>query len=300
MSKNNVNEETSLIKTIEVGDDTTGIIRIGEGLPLVFIGGPCAIESESHALFMAEKMAEICNKLNVPFIYKSCYNKDCRSSVNSFLGIGLDEGLAILEKVRREIGVPVTTDISDADWAAPTGQVADLIQIPAYLCRQTHLLVSAGKTGKPINIKKGQFMSPWNMKNSARKIEHIGNNQILLSERGTFFGYNMLVNDYRGLKIMQDSGYPVCYDATHSIQQPTSLGTISGGEREFIPSLVRAAAASGIQALFMEVHDNPDQALSDPATQLDLKHVEKILAQAIAIHAFRAELRDTWGDDDVD
>lgn len=289
-----------MIRTIEIGSQETGFVKIGPQLPLVFIGGPCAIESESHALFMAEELKAICERVSCPFIYKSCYDKDCRSSMDSFLGIGLDKGLAILEKVRREVGVPVTSDMSNAEWAAATGEVVDLIQIPAYLCRQTHILVEAGKTGKPINVKKGQFMSPWNMKNSARKIETTGNDQIMLSERGTFFGYNMLINDYRGLKIMQDLGYPVCYDATHSIQQPTSLGTISGGEREFIPSLVRAAAASGIHALFAEVHDNPDQALCDSATQLHLKHVEKVLQQATAIHAFRTELIETWGEDDVE
>jgi 2-dehydro-3-deoxyphosphooctonate aldolase (KDO 8-P synthase) len=186
------------------------------------------------------------------------------------------------------------------EWVLPTAEVVDLLQIPAYLCRQTHLLVGAGKTGKPVNIKKGQFMSPWNMKNSARKIEKTGNDHIMFSERGTFFGYNMLINDYRALKIMQDAGYPVCYDATHSIQLPTSLGTISGGQREFIPSLVRAAAASGIHALFMEVHDDPDNALSDPATQLHLKHLEKVLAQAVAIHTFRAELIKEWGEDEAE
>lgn len=289
-----------MIRTLEIGDDVTGRVRVGPGLPLVFIGGPCAIESESHALYMAEELKSICERLSCPFIYKSCYDKDCRSSMDSFLGIGLDEGLAILDKVRHTVGVPVTCDISNAEWAAETGEVIDLIQIPAYLCRQTHILVEAGKTGKPINIKKGQFMSPWNMKNSARKIESTGNDQIMLSERGTFFGYNMLINDYRGLKIMQDSGYPVCYDATHSIQQPTSLGTISGGEREFIPSLVRGAAASGIHALFAEIHDNPDKALCDSATQLHLKHVEKLLLQATAVHELRAELVEKLGDDDVD
>ena len=220
--------------------------------------------------------------------------------MDSFLGLGIEEGLSILGKVRKEIGVPVTSDVSNVDWMCETGQVVDLIQIPAYLCRQTHLLVAAGKTGKPVNIKKGQFMSPWNMKNSARKIEGTGNDQIFLSERGTFFGYNMLINDYRALKILQDTGYPVCYDATHSIQLPTSLGTISGGQREFIPSLVRAAAACGIQALFMEVHDDPDNALSDPATQLHLKYLEKVLAQAKAIHALKAEMVRTWGEDDME
>ncbi len=208
--------------------------------------------------------------------------------------------MKVLEKVRSEVGVPVTSDISNAEWVAETAEVVDLLQIPAYLCRQTHLLVEAGKSNLPVNIKKGQFMSPWNMKNSARKIENTGNTQIMLSERGTFFGYNMLINDYRALKIMQDSGYPVCYDATHSIQLPTSLGTLSGGQREFIPSLVRAAAASGIHALFMEVHDNPDHALSDPATQLNIKDCEMVLSQAMAMHQARLDLVRKWGDEDIE
>lgn len=288
-----------MVDTVAVGDDTTGTIRIGFGLPLVFIGGPCAIESESHALKMAGKLKTVCDRLGIPFIYKSCYDKDCRSSLDSFLGLGLEEGLRILDKVREEVGVPVTCDVSNVAWVSETADVIDLVQIPAYLCRQTHLLVDVGKTGKPVNIKKGQFMSPWNMKNSARKIENTGNRSIILSERGTFFGYNMLINDYRSLKTMADTGYPVCYDATHSVQLPTSLGTISGGQREFIPSLVRAAAASGIQALFMEVHDDPDNALSDPATQLDLADVERVLSQAIEVHNLRSRLIEQWGEDDV-
>ena len=288
-----------MIRTVVVGDEDVGKVMIGPGLPLVLIGGPCAIESEDHALFMAEQIKRICERLEVPFIYKSCYDKDCRSSTSSFLGIGLEPGLEILSKVRQKIGVPVTSDFSNTEWVEETAEVVDLIQIPAYLCRQTHLLVAAGRTGKPINIKKGQFMSPWNMKNSVLKIESTGNRQIILTERGTFFGYNMLINDYRALKIMQETGCPVCYDATHSIQMPTSLGTISGGQREFIPSLVRAAAASGIHALFMEIHDDPDNALSDPSTQLNLKYVEKVLAQAKTMHELRAELMTEWGEDDV-
>ena len=287
-------------RILEVGEGLSHQVKIGKDLPLVFIGGPCAIESESHALYMAEALKKVCDKLAIPLIYKSCYDKDCRSSMDSFLGIGVEEGLRILEKVRREFDVPVTSDVSNVEWVKATGDVVDLIQIPAYLCRQTHLLVAAGETQKPINLKKGQYMSPWNMKNSARKIEHVGNNKIMLSERGTFFGYNMLINDYRALKIMEDSGYPVCYDATHSVQQPTSLGTISGGQREFIPALVRAAAASGIQALFMEVHDDPDNALSDPATQLHLKYAEKVLAQAKEMHGLRSQMVAQWGDDDVE
>jgi 2-dehydro-3-deoxyphosphooctonate aldolase (KDO 8-P synthase) len=292
-------KEQDLVQTLVVGDDSVGKISIGPGLPLVFIGGPCAIESESHALKMAESLKSVCARLDVPFIYKSCFDKDCRSSTDSFLGLGLEEGLRIIEKVRTEVGVPVTCDVSNVAWVSQTAEVIDLFQIPAYLCRQTHLLIDVGKTGKPVNIKKGQFMSPWNMKNSARKIETTGNDGIMFSERGTFFGYNMLINDYRSLKIMADSGYPVCYDATHSIQLPTSLGTISGGQREFIPSLVRAAAACGIQALFMEVHDDPDSALSDPATQLHLDDFEKVLAQAQAVHSMTSKLIEEWGEDNA-
>ena len=288
-----------MIRTVVVGDDCVGKILIGPGHPLALIGGPCAIESEDHALFMAERLREICQRVGVPLIFKSCYDKDCRSSMSSFLGVGFEEGLRILSKVRRQLSVPVTTDFSNVEWVQQTAEVVDLLQIPAYLCRQTHLLIAAGKTGRPINIKKGQFMSPWNMKNSALKIESTGNHEIILTERGTFFGYNMLINDYRSLVIMQEAGWPVCYDVTHSVQLPTSLGTMSGGQREFIPSLVRAAAASGIHALFMEIHDDPDRALSDAATQLNLRHVEKVLAQAKAMHERRLELLSRWGDDDV-
>ena len=286
--------------SLTVGDDAVGEITIGSGRPLVFIGGPCAIENEGHTLMMAERLKAISDRLNLPFIFKACYDKDCRSSMDSFLGIGLEEGLRILEKVRNEIGVPITSDVSSADWMEPTAQVVDLLQIPAYLCRQTHLLLAAGNTGKPINIKKGQFMSPWNMKNSARKIESTGNSQILLSERGTFFGYNMLINDFRSFKIMQDIGYPACFDATHSIQLPTSLGVISGGQREFIPSLVRGAVAAGVEALFMEVHDDPANALSDSGTQLHLQYAERVLSEAKVMHATRLELMEKWGDEDVE
>ena len=285
--------------TVKIGSDDVEQVIVGPGLPLVLIGGPCAIESEDHSLYMADSIKSICDKLDVPFVFKSCYNKDCRSSMRSFHGIGLEEGLKILSKVRQKIGVPVTTDFSDVEWVRETAEVVDLLQIPAYLCRQTHLLTAAGKTGKPVNIKKGQYMSPWNMRNSVLKVESTGNHRLILTERGTFFGYNMLVNDYRSLMIMQETDYPICYDATHSIQLPTSLGTVSGGQREFIPGLVRGAAACGIQALFMEIHDNPDKALSDPATQLDLKYVERVLAQANAIHEKRLELKSSWGEDDV-
>lgn len=269
--------------------------EIGSNLDLKFIGGPCAIESLDHSLMMAEKINNICNKLGIKWIFKSCYDKDCRSSPSSFNGVGIIEGLKILEKVRTEFQVPVTSDFSDPSWAKATGEVCDIVQIPAYLCRQTSILKAAAETNKPINLKKGQFMSPWNMKNSCRKLENFGCEQILLTDRGTFFGYNMLVNDMRSFPIMSDTGYPVCYDATHSIQLPTSMGNISGGEREYIPYLVRAATACGIDALFIEVHNNPSQALSDANTVLDLKYLENVLSQAKAVHELRLELETKWG-----
>ena len=288
------------MKQFEVGGNGVDKVTIGKDLPLVLIGGPCVIESEDHALFLGEKIKEVCNKYGVQYIFKGCYDKDCRSSIKSFHGLGIEEGLNILSRIRTKLGVPVTSDFSVPEWAAATGEVCDLVQIPAYLCRQTQMLVAAGKTQKPINIKKGQYMSPWNMRNSIRKIiEATNNDQILLTERGTFFGYNMLVNDMRSLPIMQDTGYPVCYDATHSIQLPTSQGSISGGQREFIPGLVRAAVSSGVQALFMEIHDDPDNALSDPATQMNLKYLEPVLAQANEFHKMNLELRKKWGEDDV-
>ncbi len=289
------------MKTLEIGGGKVTQVKIGKGLPLVLIGGPCAIESLDHSLSMAERINRICERHSVPFIFKSCYDKDCRSSIKSFHGHGLEKGLEMLSRVREEIGVPVTTDFSIPEWAQTTGEVADLVQIPAYLCRQTQMLTAAGNTGKPINVKKGQFMSPWNMRNSVNKIvDGTGNDQILLTERGTFFGYNMLINDYRSLPIMQETGFPVCYDATHSIQLPTSQGQLSGGQREFIPSLVRAAAASGIQALFMEIHDDPDNALSDPATQINIDYLESVLAQAKEIHQLRSQLIERWGEDHVE
>ena len=275
---------------LTVGYGKVRPVSIGAGLPLVFIGGPCAIESRDHAFYMAEKISKICSKLNIPWIYKSCYDKDCRSAPDSFHGMGLDNGLRILSDVRDEFGVPVVSDFSDSTWAPATGEVCDMVQVPAYLCRQTSVLKAAAATKRPIHLKKGQFMSPWNMKNSVRKIEAAGNHQILLTDRGTFFGYNMLVNDFTSLPIMSRTGYPVCFDATHSIQLPTSMGNISGGQREFIPHLVRAAAACGIQALFMETHDNPPAAMSDANTVLDTRYLEVVLTQAKAIHEARLQI----------
>ena len=286
-------------KIITVGGSDVAEVKIGGSEPLVFLGGPCAIESHTHALEMAGRIGEICDRLSVPWIYKSCYDKDSRSAVSSFQGIGIEEGLDILAEVRQNFQVPVVCDFSDASLADQTAKVVDFLQIPAYLCRQTHILKAAGSAGRPVHLKKGQFMSPWNMKNSVRKIESTGNDQILLTDRGTFFGYNMLINDYRNFPIMLETGYPVCFDATHSVQLPTSMGNISGGQREYIPYLVRAAAGCGINALFMEVHDNPDEALSDSNTQLDIRYLENILAQAKATHKVRIELLEKWGEDNV-
>jgi len=286
-------------KTLEVGYGSVTKVKIGDRLPLAFIGGPCAIESREHAFKMAEAIGEICRRVGIPWIYKSCYDKDCRSSPDSFHGLGVDHGLRILADIRDEFGIPVVSDFSDAAWGPATGEVCDMVQIPAYLCRQTSILKAAALTKRPIHLKKGQFMSPWNMKNSVRKIEANGNYQVLLADRGTFMGYNMLVNDMRSFPIMAETGYPVCFDATHSIQLPTSMGNISGGQREYIPHLVRAATACGINALFMEVHDDPENAMSDANTVLDIQYLENILGQAKAVHEMRLELLDKYGEDNV-
>ena len=288
-------------KVVNIGHDAkVKKISIGPGNPLALIGGPCAIESKDHAFFMAEAIGKIVTELNIPWVYKSCYDKDCRSSPESFHGCGLEDGLEILAAIREEFGVPVVSDFSDTSWAKATGEVCDLVQIPAYLCRQTSILRAAAETGRPIHLKKGQFMSPWNMKNSVKKIEAAGGNQIILADRGTFFGYNSLVNDYRSLTIMAETGYPVCYDATHSIQNPTSMGNISGGERQFIPSLVRAAAAVGIDTLFMEIHNDPKNAKSDPNTVINVKYIKNVLIQAKTMHEQRLELISKLGVDNVE
>lgn len=283
-------------KVFSIGYGRVKKVKVGGNNPLLFIGGPCAIESRKHSLKMASRIKKICDKLKISYIFKSCYNKDSRSSPESFNGVGIDEGLDILQDVRKKINVPVISDFSDPTWAKPTGDVVDIIQIPAYLCRQTSILRAAAETGKPILIKKGQFMSPWNMKNSVRKLEYFGANKILLADRGTFFGYNMLVNDMRCFPIMSETGYPVCFDATHSVQMPTSMGNISGGQREFIPHLVRSATACGIDSLFMEVHDNPSKALSDPNTVLNIKYLERILIMAKKMHQERINLEKQFSD----
>lgn len=250
---------------------------------LALIAGPCVIESEEHVLFMAKAIREIAGS----FIFKASFDKANRSSVSSYRGPGLKEGLRILGKVR-ELGIPVLTDIHEPSQAAPAAEVCDILQIPAFLCRQTDLLVEAGRTGRTVNIKKGQFVSPSDIAHAAEKVASTGNRQIVLTERGTTFGYQNLVVDMRGLKIMRDLGYPVVFDATHSVQLPGASGAASGGQPQFIPVLASAAAGAGINGLFVEVHDNPAKALSDGANALHLDKLAALLARVKAIHAAAA------------
>ena len=256
-------------------------IRAGEiefgGDPLPLIAGPCVIESLDHSLKMATSLASICEKLNVPFVFKSSFDKANRTSIDSFRGPGFQEGLEILWKVKKTVGVPLLTDIHLPEQAKGAGEVVDIIQIPAFLCRQTDLLISAGETGECINVKKGQFMAPWDMKSLLEKIESTGNRSILVTERGVSFGYNTLISDMRSIPFLQELGYPVVFDATHSVQQPGGLGNRSGGDRTIIPNLARAAVAAGCDAIFLEVHDDVESAKSDAATQWPLDKLTQLL-----------------------
>ena len=253
-----------------------GKIRIGAGSPLALIAGPCVIESEGHTLHLAEAIRGICDALHLPFIFKASFDKANRSSIHSFRGPGLPEGLRILAKVRKQIGVPVLSDIHEGDQAKSAGEVLDCLQIPAFLCRQTDLLVAAAATGRCVNVKKGQFLSPEEMGNVADKLRESGCDNFLFTERGTFFGYNRLVNDMTAIPRMQAFA-PVVFDATHSCQQPGGAGTQSGGERQYVGTLAAAAVAAGADALFMEVHDDPDRAKSDPATVYPLDQLHTLL-----------------------
>jgi 2-dehydro-3-deoxyphosphooctonate aldolase (KDO 8-P synthase) len=260
-------------------------ISIGGGAPLLFIGGPCVIESEAHALKMARALAGICRGLDLPFVFKASYDKANRSSVESFRGPGLVDGLRILKTIKDEVKVPVLSDIHDPSQAEPAAEVLDILQIPAFLCRQTDLLTAAGRTGRPVNIKKGQFISPWDIRHAVDKVAATGNDKVLLTERGTSFGYRNLVVDYRSLVIMREHGYPVVMDATHAVQLPGSQGDRSGGDARYIPHLARAAAAVGIDALFLEVHDNPAAALSDGPNALPLDKAGAVLDSVRSIDA---------------
>lgn len=263
----------------------TDTLFIGDDCKLTLLGGPCVIESEEFTLKMAEEIRKVCERLDISFIFKSSFDKANRTSINSFRGQSLEQGLEILQKVKDKIGVPVVTDIHESSQAAPVAQVADVLQIPAFLCRQTDLLVAAAATGKAINVKKGQFLAPWDMKNVVKKLEAAGAKNILLTERGTSFGYNTLVVDFRSFPQMRELGYPVVFDATHSVQMPGGQGNKSGGQREFVPYLARAAAAVGIDALFMEVHENPDKALSDGPNMVPLAQLETVLKGIVSVRA---------------
>ena len=261
-------------KVIEIGH-----VQVGGENPLTFILGPCQLESRDHAMFMAEKIIQVCEPSSSNFIFKSSFDKANRSSIASARGVGIEEGLKILEEVKLTFGCPVITDIHTVSQCAAASEVVDVLQIPAFLSRQTDLLIAAGETKKPINVKKGQFLAPWEMMNVAEKISSTGNEKILLCERGTSFGYNTLVNDFRGLEIMADTGYPVVFDATHSVQQPGGRGNSSGGERKFVAALARAACAVGVAAVFIETHQEPDNAPCDGPNMIDVADLQKLIEQ---------------------
>ncbi len=260
-------------------DVLLGKIRISNKRPFVLIGGPCVLESETLALRVARDIKKIAGAQRIPYIFKGSYDKANRSSIDSFRGPGLLHGLRILAEVKRKFGLPVLTDVHSVEEAVQAARVVDVLQIPAFLCRQTDLLLAAARTGRVVNVKKGQFMSPWEMKNVVKKLESTGNKKILVTERGSSFGYNNLVVDMRGLEIMKSFGYPVVYDATHSVQLPGGKGTSSGGQREFVTPLAKAAAAIGVGALFMEIHPNPDKALSDGPNSVKLSTLPALLKQ---------------------
>ncbi|OAH46890.1 2-dehydro-3-deoxyphosphooctonate aldolase [Sphingobium yanoikuyae] len=260
-----------------------GAVTFGNDLPFVLISGPCQIESRDHALFMADALAKAAADAGVPFIFKSSFDKANRTSVSGKRGVGIDAGLAILAEVKATLGCPVLTDIHGPEQVEAAAQAVDILQIPAFLCRQTDLLIAAGKTGAVINVKKGQFLAPWDMAAVAQKVASTGNERILLTERGASFGYNTLVSDMRALPVMAETGYPVVFDATHSVQQPGGLGSASGGQRDYAPLLARSAVAAGVAAIFAEAHEDPDNAPSDGPVMLKLDWVGPMLKQLKAI-----------------
>ena len=264
-----------------------GPVHVGGG-QLFLIAGPCVIESEAHARTMAEAIQRITTDLGIPYIFKASYDKANRTSVKSFRGPGLVEGTRILSRLAKDTGLPVLTDVHEPAHCAVAAEAVDVLQIPAFLCRQTDLLVAAGKTGRAVNIKKGQFVAPWDMTHPVEKVRSTGNERVLLTERGASFGYNSLVVDYRSLPVMRNLA-PVVFDATHSVQQPSAANGVSGGQPEFIPLLARAAVAAGIDGLFLEVHDDPANAKSDGANALDLKLLKPLLERLLAIHRAAGE-----------
>jgi 2-dehydro-3-deoxyphosphooctonate aldolase (KDO 8-P synthase) len=269
-----------------------GKIRIGGGAPLVLIAGPCVIESEAHAMKMAERLSKIARAAKVPLIFKASYDKANRSSIHSYRGPGLQAGLAVLQKIKERVGLPVLTDIHEPAQAAAAAEVCDVLQVPAMLSRQTDLLIAAGKTGRAVNLKKGQFMSPWEMGNAVEKVRSTGNHQIMLTERGASFGYHNLVADMRAFPILAKTGCPVIFDVTHSVQLPGGEGNASGGQPEFIEPLARAGCAAGVDGVFLEVHDNPARAKSDGTNALPLERLPALLAKLSAI----GQLVRSWGE----
>jgi len=257
-------------------------LTIANDRPLTLIAGPCAIESRAHAIEMATALKEITTRLGIGLIYKSSFDKANRTSANSPRGIGLELGLPILADVKQQTGLPVLTDVHDAEQCASAAEVVDVLQIPAFLCRQTDLLLAAGATGKAVNVKKGQFLAPWDMKNVVAKVASTGNRNVMQCERGTSFGYNTLISDMRALPILVANDYPVIFDATHSVQQPGGQGTSSGGQREFVPVLARAAVAVGVAGVFMETHQDPDSAPSDGPNMIRLRDLPRVLEDLIA------------------
>lgn len=266
-----------------VREVSVGSIKIGGEQPLVLVAGPCVIESEQHATMIAERLCEITTRLCIPFIYKASFDKANRSSLGSYRGPGIEEGLRILKVVRTEFGVPVLTDVHEVWQVEPVARVVDVLQVPAFLCRQTDLLLAVGRTGRPVNLKKGQFLSPWEMCRVVEKVESTGNKNVLVTERGTSFGYQNLVVDMRSFPILRRLGYPVVFDITHSLQLPGAGEKTSGGTPEFTEPLARAGVAAGVDGVFMEVHDNPPMALSDAATSVPLERLEDLLLGLKAI-----------------
>jgi 2-dehydro-3-deoxyphosphooctonate aldolase (KDO 8-P synthase) len=258
---------------------------VGQGRPLALIAGPCVIESHELTVAIAEQLAELASELGVSIVFKASFDKANRSSIHGFRGPGLDAGLRTLDAARQRSGLPLTTDVHEPHQAAAIAEVCDLLQIPAFLARQTDLIAAAAETGKPLNVKKGQFMAPWDMKNVVKKAAECGNHNVLLTERGTTFGYGRLVNDVRAIPIMQETGCPVVFDATHSVQLPSADGDRSGGERHMVPYLARAAVAAGCDALFVEVHPTPDQAKSDGPNMLQLDRLPQLLQECLRVRA---------------
>ena len=267
-----------------------GNVTVGNDLPFVLIAGPCAIESRDHALTMSEKLVRLAAELGLGLIYKSSFDKANRSSINSPRGIGMDEGLRILADVRDAHGCPVLTDVHEPAQCEAAAHAVDVLQIPAFLCRQTDLLVAAGETGKAVNVKKGQFLAPWDMAHVAAKIDATGNPNVMVTERGASFGYNTLVSDMRALPILAQNGVPVVFDATHSVQQPGGQGATSGGQREFVPVLARAAIAVGVAAVFMETHEDPDSAPSDGPNMVPFREMPALLDRLLALDALTKDL----------